>query len=286
MPAMGRSDDVDHKGPSPQAALEVVGGTSAEHPSALPRLDTPSAETSWRGAGAFVWHETDVSPESLGFQLRENGFSWVAVRIHDGLAADPVEGDWVRRFRAASGLRVGGWGVLRAEPEREADLAHRLLDHYSRWISTSPILRRSTSSAATTVRAESASDARGGMSGRFASSSLIYPPRSPLIVGPTRKTSTGESGTIRDSSSCPRHMSTTSGARLHRRRVRREPPNSSPPMLCTRRSGCTRARKEERVPSVTHRSSMRQAPSDSPSTSPKRECTPSNGAHSVRRSRS
>ena len=131
MPAMGRSDDVDHKGPSPQAALEVVGGTSAEHPSALPRLDTPSAETSWRGAGAFVWHETDVSPESLGFQLRENGFSWVAVRIHDGLAADPVEGDWVRRFRAASGLRVGGWGVLRAEPEREADLAHRLLDHYS-----------------------------------------------------------------------------------------------------------------------------------------------------------
>jgi hypothetical protein len=86
---------------------------------------------SWAGAGAFVWHENDVAPESLGVQLRENGFSWVAVLIHDGLAVDPVEGDWVRRFRAASGLRVGGWGVMRTEPEREADLAHRLLDQYS-----------------------------------------------------------------------------------------------------------------------------------------------------------
>ena len=36
----------------------------------------------------------------------------------------------MRRFRAASGLSVGGWGVLRAEPEQEADLAHRLLDQY------------------------------------------------------------------------------------------------------------------------------------------------------------
>jgi hypothetical protein len=83
---------------------------------------------SWAGAGAFVWHETDVSPEALGLQLRENGFSWVAVLIHDGLAVDPVEGDWVRRFRAASQLPVGGWGVLRTEPEHEAELAHRLLD--------------------------------------------------------------------------------------------------------------------------------------------------------------
>ncbi|MGI8479242.1 MAG: hypothetical protein ACR2M2_05210 [Gaiellaceae bacterium] len=86
---------------------------------------------SWAGAGAFVWHETDVAPEALGLQLRDAGFSWVAVLIHDGLTVDPVEGDWVRRFRAASGLLVGGWGVLRTEPEREADLAHRLLDHYS-----------------------------------------------------------------------------------------------------------------------------------------------------------
>jgi hypothetical protein len=86
---------------------------------------------SWEGAGAFVWHETDIAPETLGLQLRENGFSWVAVLIHDGLTADPVEGEWVQRFRAASRLPVGGWGVLRTEPELESELAHRLVDHYS-----------------------------------------------------------------------------------------------------------------------------------------------------------
>ena len=102
-----------------------------ESPSARPEPGTPATEISWAGAGAFVWHETDVSPEALGVQLRENGFSWVALLIHDGTGVDPVEGDWVRRFRAASRLPVGGWGVLRAEPEHEADLAHRLLDHYS-----------------------------------------------------------------------------------------------------------------------------------------------------------
>ena len=85
----------------------------------------------WAGAGAFVWHETDVAPEALGLQLRESGFSWVAVFIHDGVEADPIEGDWVRRFRESSQLLVGGWGVLRAEPEQEADLAHRLLAEYS-----------------------------------------------------------------------------------------------------------------------------------------------------------
>ena len=98
---------------------------------ALPESDAIPTETAWTGAGAFVWHETDVAPEVLGSQLRENGFSWVAVLIHDGLAVDPVEAEWVRRFRAASELPVGGWGVLRTEPEREADLVHRLLEDYS-----------------------------------------------------------------------------------------------------------------------------------------------------------
>jgi hypothetical protein len=86
---------------------------------------------SWAGAGAFVWHETDVGPEILGSQLRASGFTWVAVLLHDGLVVDPVEGDWVRRFRAASGLPVGGWGVLRTHPEEEADLGHRLIDEYA-----------------------------------------------------------------------------------------------------------------------------------------------------------
>jgi hypothetical protein len=91
----------------------------------------PAAGAPWAGAGAFVWHETDVAPEALGAELRASGFSWVAILLHDGLAADPVEGDWIRRFRAASRLSVGGWGVLRDDPELEADLAHDLLDTYS-----------------------------------------------------------------------------------------------------------------------------------------------------------
>ena len=130
-PAVGRSDDAKYKGPSHRAGLDVVDVTSAEHPSAGPQQGKSSPGMSWRGAGAFVWHETDVSPETLGLQLRENGFSWVAVLIHDGLTVDPVEGDWVRRFHAASELPVGGWGVLRTEPEQEADLAHQLLDRHS-----------------------------------------------------------------------------------------------------------------------------------------------------------
>ena len=91
----------------------------------------PAAGAPWAGAGAFVWHETDVAPEALGAELRASGFSWVAILLHDGLEADPVEGDWIRRFREASRLSVGGWGVLRDDPEREAALAHDLLDAYS-----------------------------------------------------------------------------------------------------------------------------------------------------------
>lgn len=85
---------------------------------------------SWRSAGAFVWHETDLEPTLLGRVLRESGFGWVAVRLHDGLEEDPVEADWVYRFRLASGLPVGGWGVLRTDPEREAELASALVGRY------------------------------------------------------------------------------------------------------------------------------------------------------------
>jgi Fibronectin type III domain len=120
--------------PKPSPPTEPVSPAPSalepEPPVTPPESGAPSAGMSWSGAGAFVWHETDVAPETLGSELRANGFSWVAVRIHDGLTVDPIEDDWVRRFRAASGLSVGGWGVLRTEPEREADLAHGLLDEY------------------------------------------------------------------------------------------------------------------------------------------------------------
>jgi hypothetical protein len=85
---------------------------------------------SWAAAGAFVWHETDVDPGFLGRDLVEAGFGWVAVFLHDGTAEDPVEADWVARFRRASGLPVGGWGVLRTQPADEAALADRLLARY------------------------------------------------------------------------------------------------------------------------------------------------------------
>ena len=105
--------------------------TSPVHPAAVPHVGGTTTGMPWSGAGAFVWQETDVAPEALGTQLRDSGFSWVAVFLHDGVDADPIEGDWVRRFREASGLLVGGWGVLRAEPEQEAELAHRLLGEHS-----------------------------------------------------------------------------------------------------------------------------------------------------------
>jgi hypothetical protein len=77
-----------------------------------------------------VWHETDVEPTLLGRILREAGFGWVAVRVHDGIVEDPVQADWVYRFRLASGLPVGGWGVLRTEPEAEARLGSELVARY------------------------------------------------------------------------------------------------------------------------------------------------------------
>ena len=89
-----------------------------------------SVAFSWRLAGALVWHETDVEPTLLGRILREAGFGWVAVRVQDGTVEDPVQADWVYRFRLASGLPVGGWGVLRIEPEAEARLGSELVTRY------------------------------------------------------------------------------------------------------------------------------------------------------------
>jgi hypothetical protein len=85
---------------------------------------------SWEAAGAFVWHETDVSPEQLAQELTTNGFGWVAVFLADGLVEDPVEDDWVIRFRRASGLPIGGWSVLRARPVEEALLSEKLVERH------------------------------------------------------------------------------------------------------------------------------------------------------------
>lgn len=110
--------------PTPSAPPDV------ESPIPPPAPPGPTAAMSWEGAGAFVWHETAIDPQMLGSELRGNGFGWVAVLVHDGLTVDPVEGGWIRRFREASGLPVGGWGVLRGEPDGEATLAHNLVNRY------------------------------------------------------------------------------------------------------------------------------------------------------------
>jgi hypothetical protein len=103
----------------------------APPPPAEPTPPPPaSVPFSWNAAGALVWHETDVEPTLLGRTLRDAGFGWVAVRVQDGTAEDPVEADWVYRFRLASGLPIGGWGVLRTQPEAEATLGSELVARY------------------------------------------------------------------------------------------------------------------------------------------------------------
>jgi hypothetical protein len=124
--------------PAPPAAPTTPAPTEPPPPPETepppPSEPTPpppaSLPFSWTAAGAFVWHETDVEPTLLGRILREAGFGWVAVRLHDGTVEDPVEADWVYRFRLASGLPVGGWGVLRTDPEAEAGLASELVTRY------------------------------------------------------------------------------------------------------------------------------------------------------------
>lgn len=79
------------------------------------------------GAGAFVWHETDLDPELFARTLLGSGFDWAVLRVHDGLVEDPIDPGWLDRYRRAGGPPLGGWGVLRERPEDEAALASRLL---------------------------------------------------------------------------------------------------------------------------------------------------------------
>jgi hypothetical protein len=88
----------------------------------------PAVAPPWRGAGALVWHETDIDPVLLAEEMRAAGFDWVAVFLHDGAAEDTLVSGWIERFLAAGGPVVGGWGVLRDRPEDEAALAASLLE--------------------------------------------------------------------------------------------------------------------------------------------------------------
>lgn len=120
----------DSRDAAPPEETETEAAAPPPEPTPPPPTPVPTVPMSWKAAGAFVWHETDIAPEELGRQMREAGFGWVAVFLHDGLTEDPVDGDWVNRFRSASGLAVGGWGALRSEPAHEAALADALLERY------------------------------------------------------------------------------------------------------------------------------------------------------------
>jgi hypothetical protein len=115
---------------SPQISVEPESSSppaSGDTPTIVDTAPGPALPMSWNAAGAFIWHETTLDPALLGRELRENGFGWIAIQIHDGTSVDPLDLNWVRQFRAASGLPVGGWGVLRTDPEQEATLAHALV---------------------------------------------------------------------------------------------------------------------------------------------------------------
>jgi hypothetical protein len=85
---------------------------------------------SWSDAGAFVWHTDAIDPAVLGQELRTHGFGWAAIFVQDGATASAPDPAWIDRFRRASGLPLGGWGVLRSDPVREAEIAHGLIRRY------------------------------------------------------------------------------------------------------------------------------------------------------------
>ena len=85
---------------------------------------------SWSDAGAFVWHTDAIDPAVLGQELRTHGFGWAAIFVQDGATTSPPDPAWTDRFRQASGLPLGGWGVLRSDPVHEAETAHDLIRRY------------------------------------------------------------------------------------------------------------------------------------------------------------
>jgi hypothetical protein len=104
---------------------------------APPPAPTPApVAMSWRSAGGLIVNPGQIDPTLAGEEARANGFGWIAVQIADGETATPSSSDWVARFRAASGIPVGGWSVLRDHPAAEAQLAASLLtqDHLDFYI--------------------------------------------------------------------------------------------------------------------------------------------------------
>lgn len=82
---------------------------------------------SWESAGGLIVHADQLDPVVAAEQARANGFGWIALQIADGETALPPPANWIARFRAVSGIPVGGWSVLRDDPTADAHLAASLL---------------------------------------------------------------------------------------------------------------------------------------------------------------
>jgi hypothetical protein len=116
--------------PATTAAAPTTVPTTTAPPTTAPTTTAPPAPVamSWERAGGLVWHASEIDPTVLGQEMRGAGFGWVALFLADGLQQDVPPPSWIERFRAASGLPVGGWTVLRTDPVGEAQLAASLVD--------------------------------------------------------------------------------------------------------------------------------------------------------------
>jgi len=103
--------------PSPPPSEQTT--TQAPTPARVPM--------SWDNAGGIVWHAANVDPIWLGREMRDAGFGWVAVYLGESDSTTPPDPSWILRFRAASGLPVGGWSVLGVDPAADAAQAVQLI---------------------------------------------------------------------------------------------------------------------------------------------------------------
>jgi Putative peptidoglycan binding domain len=80
--------------------------------------------------GMLVWNAQNL-PGFLPDEMKAAGFGWIALDLHDGLSL--VEKTDYRALIAqyrSRGIEVAGWGVLRTQPQEEANLAADLCATY------------------------------------------------------------------------------------------------------------------------------------------------------------
>jgi hypothetical protein len=98
------------------------------------QLGAPVA-TFWDGMGVWMHQPQQFDPDYFGRLLKQNGWTWVALKIHHRLnentgdARTALDNGWAVTC-AKHGIVVGGWGVNEDAPEREANLADKLCYRY------------------------------------------------------------------------------------------------------------------------------------------------------------